>query len=303
MTKENPTNVCAVVVTYNRSEKLRKVLDAIEKQETKPSSIVVVDNASTDDTAAVLAGYHGSIPFEVLSLHENTGGAGGFYLGMRRGYQLQADFLWVMDDDAYPQPDALGNLLSGLTEAEAGLGRSIPFACSVVNYIDGNICEMNNPVPTWDWGRLLAKGIDAVLVSRCSFVSVLIPRWVVTDFGLPRKEYFIWFDDAEYTSRITKEAPGIQVLNSVVVHDMGKNEGVSFERIDDANAWKFAYGIRNEASSALHDGNWARYLLFCANVQRQMQRGRVPLSLRSKMTLQMMKAIGFAPKTDYPLLP
>lgn len=301
MTKETPVNVCAVVVTFNRLEKLVKVLESLEKQTEKPSSIVVVDNASTDGTAKFLESYQSSIAFEVLSVSENTGGAGGFYLGMRRGYQLDADFLWVMDDDAYPQPDALKNLRAGLLKSETELGAPIPFACSVVNYIDGNICEMNNPVPTWDWGRLLTKGIDAVLVSRCSFVSVLIPRWVVMEFGLPRKEYFIWFDDAEYTSRITAKVPGVQVLDSVVVHDMGKNEGVSFERIDDVNAWKFAYGIRNEASSALHDGNWARYLLFCANVQRQMQRGRVPLKLRSKMSMQMLKAIGFNPQTDYPL--
>lgn len=93
----------------------------------------------------------------------------------------------------------------------------------MVKYIDGTISEMNNPIPTWDWGRLKAKGLDIVMVSRCSFVSVLIPRWVMEAFGLPYKEYFIWFDDAEYTLRITKSCPGVQVLDSVVLHDMGVN--------------------------------------------------------------------------------
>ena len=70
----------------------------------------------------------------------------------------------------------------------AELGPDVPFACSLVKFIDGTISEMNNPIPTWDWGRLKAKGLDIVLVSRCSFVSVLIPRWVMEAFGLPYKE-------------------------------------------------------------------------------------------------------------------
>ena len=29
----------------------------------------------------------------------------------------------------------------------------LPYACSVVQWTDGDICEMNNPGTTWDWGN------------------------------------------------------------------------------------------------------------------------------------------------------
>lgn len=294
------SNVSAVVVTFNRLEKLKKVLDALEKQSELPGRLVIVDNASTDGTTEYLSSYTSTIPTTKITVPQNMGGAGGFYLGMRAGYRAGADFLWIMDDDAYPQPDALAKLRGGFDSAVAELGGGVPFACSVVNYIDGNICEMNNPVPTWDWGRLLTKGQNSVMVSRCSFVSVLIPRWVIEKYGYPRKEYFIWFDDAEYTMRITQDCPGVQVLDSVVVHDMGDNKGVNFTMIEDSNAWKFRYGIRNESSYSLHDHGLAKYLLFVANVQRQMQRGKVPMKLRAQMTKEMLRAFVFAPQIDYP---
>ena len=74
---------------------------------------------------------------------------------------------------------------------------------------------------------------NLVMVTQCSFVSVLIPRWVMEAFGLPYKEYFIWFDDAEYTLRITKACPGVEVLDSVVLHDMGVNQGVNYSMVNE----------------------------------------------------------------------
>jgi GT2 family glycosyltransferase len=303
---QQSTNVAAVVVTFNRLEKLKKVLASLEAQTKLPSNLVIVNNAATDGTDEYLKEYEknfslsDSVKLTIITLPENVGGAGGFSAGMKAGYAAGADFVWIFDDDGYPEPDALEKLVSGYQEAVEQMGPDVPFACSMVKFIDGTISEMNNPVPTWDWGRLQAKGFNLVLVSSASFVSVLIPRWVMEAFGLPYKEYFIWFDDAEYTMRITKACPGVQVLDSVVMHDMGANKGVNFEMIDDKNVWKFSYGVRNQASYRLHHEGFLQYVLFCGNVWNQMRRGGVAKKLRNKMYKQMLSAITFNPQIDYP---
>lgn len=291
-------SVAAVIVTFNRLDKLKKVIAALEAQTLSPSHLVIVDNASTDGTGDYLRSLDSTLPVELVMLGTNTGGAGGFSAGMRRGYDLGADFVWVMDDDGYPEPDALDELVKGIELASESMGQSVPFACSLVKFIDGEICEMNNPVTTWDWGRLIAKGQQAILVNQCSFVSVLVRRQVIEQHGLPFKEYFIWFDDAEYTLRISKETPGIQVLTSHTIHDMGDNKGVNFGMIDKSNAWKFAYGIRNQASFRLHHGSFARYLFFCAQVMIGMRRGRVSGKLKFKMFKNLLEGIKFNPKVD-----
>ncbi len=44
----------AVVVTYNRLDKLKKALESFEKQLYLPAYVIVADNASTDGTAQYL---------------------------------------------------------------------------------------------------------------------------------------------------------------------------------------------------------------------------------------------------------
>ncbi len=301
--------VAAVIVTFNRLEKLKTVLKSLEAQTKLPNQFIIVNNASTDGTDEFLEEYKRNftlegVQLEIIHLPENVGGAGGFSAGMRRGYEMGADFVWIFDDDGYPEPDALAKLVDGFNTAVQELGPDVPYACSMVKFIDGTICEMNNPVPTWDWGRLQALGHNnLVMVTSASFVSVLVPRWIMEAYGLPYKEYFIWFDDAEYTLRITKVCPGVEVLDSVVMHDMGANKGVNFSMIDEKNAWKFAYGVRNQGSYRLHHEGKAKFLLFCANVAIQMRRGRVARKLRRQMYGKMLEAIRFNPKVDYPQEP
>ncbi|TQM81800.1 GT2 family glycosyltransferase [Saccharothrix saharensis] len=294
------STVAAVVVTYNRKDKLRKVLDHVLAQSLKPEWVVVVDNASTDGTDEVLRDYESVDGVVIVRLTENTGGAGGFATGMNKGYELGADFVWIMDDDCYANADALEELVNGLTKAEESMGMQLPFACSLVKWVDGSICEMNNPVTTWDWGRLISKGQEAVLVQHCSFVSVLFPRWALTRHGLPLREYFIWFDDQEYTLRLNKSGPGVQVLSSVVVHDLGVNRGVNFSDVNGSNLWKFEYGARNEASFRLHHENPVAFAKFVQRVFSATRAGGVPWSLRVKLFRKIVEGVKFNPKPEMP---
>ncbi|BDZ38805.1 glycosyltransferase family 2 protein [Microbacterium suwonense] len=291
--------VAGVVVTFNRLEKLKTVITSIEAQTRSVSTLFVIDNASTDGTAEYLASLETSVPLEVVTMPQNLGGAGGFSEGMKRGYASGADHVWIMDDDCYPQPEALDRLVRGFDESVAELGGDVPYACSVVKFTDGSICEMNNPVPTWDWGRLLVKGQQNVMVTACSFVSVLIPRWAIAEYGLPYSDYFIWFDDREYTLRLTARCPGVQVLDSVVVHDMGDNKGVNFAMVNRQNYWKFAYGVRNESSWQLHHRGFLYFLEFGARLFVSLHRGRVSLGLRAKMMGRWLKGITFNPKVEH----
>jgi GT2 family glycosyltransferase len=294
------TNVAAVIVTYNRADKLGKVIQHVLDQDRAPDQIIVVDNASTDSTGEVLTAYQDHPTISIEQLTENTGGAGGFAHGMSLAYERGADFVWIMDDDCYADPDALRNLLDGHAAAEKSMGMRLPFSCSVVRWTDGEICEMNNPEPTWDWGKLLVRGEQSVLVNSCSFVSVMFPRWVLTQFGLPLAEYFIWFDDQEYTRRITAAGPGVQVLSSTVTHDLGVNRGVNFGDVNDANLWKFTYGVRNEASYRWHHEDPFAALRFAQRLYTGLKGGNVPWRLRMKLAGKFLEGIRFDPKPKFP---
>jgi len=294
------STVAAVVVTYNRQAKVGETLDRILAQTRALDWIIVVDNASTDGTDQVLASYCADRRVIVYRLQRNMGGAGGFSAGMSRGYELGADFVWLMDDDCYPSPDALEELETGLAKAEEAMAMPLSYACSQVKFVDGEICEMNNPSTTWDWGRLMALGQECVLVTNCSFVSVLFPRRVLTRFGLPLKEYFIWFDDQEYTLRVTRAAPGVQCLRSVVVHDMGVNRGVNFADVSTENMFKFRHGVRNEASYRLHHQGVGAFVKFAVRLAQQLHAGPVAWPLRIQLLRKLIEGVTFNPKPEYP---
>src|SRR3954454_4454835 len=91
---DDAPSVCAVVVTYNRLDLLTRCLEHLEAGSRPPDSILVVDNASTDGTAAMLAERGG---VEVLRLAQNGGGAGGFERGLEHAFRQGHDWLWLLD--------------------------------------------------------------------------------------------------------------------------------------------------------------------------------------------------------------
>src|SRR4051812_7826339 len=102
-------SICAVVVTHDRRDVLRECLGALARQTLAPDAVHVVDNASTDGTAPMLAEEFPAVT--VRRLETNEGGAGGFHEGIRDALERGFDWLWLMDDDTVPAPDALERLL------------------------------------------------------------------------------------------------------------------------------------------------------------------------------------------------
>jgi GT2 family glycosyltransferase len=293
------STTAAVIVTFNRSAKLAKVIDAVLAQTVRPDVVYVIDNASTDNTAEVVDARPDHC-LRYIRLSENTGGAGGFHEGMRIAYQQGAKFLWVMDDDAYPEPEALRLLLDGITDFETRFSWKPSFACSSVRWIDGSLCEMNTPIPVWDWPRFYSANTPYLMVKSCSFVSALIPRWAIAAHGLPIRDYFIWYDDAEYTQRIARSYPGIFCPDSVVIHDTPDNQGVNYGLITAANIWKFRYGARNETSFHLRERGAYGVFAFFYRIRSEMARGKVPGSLRRQIYRAAWKGLRFRPKIVRP---
>jgi rhamnopyranosyl-N-acetylglucosaminyl-diphospho-decaprenol beta-1,3/1,4-galactofuranosyltransferase len=207
--------VCAIVVTYNRRELLRRCLKALAGQRRALDATVVVDNASSDGTADMVRAEFPAV--QLLRLDRNAGGAGGFQHGLAWGYDRAHDWLWLLDDDTIAQPDTLAALLDGAARAPGGQPLLVT---SQVRWTDGRLHPMNRPVARWrDRARMAEAAAHGLVALRyATFVSVALRREAVERFGLPRAEYFIWGDDVEYTARILRHEPGYLVPESRVHH-------------------------------------------------------------------------------------
>ncbi len=234
-------SVCAVVVTRDRRELLRECLTAIAAQSRPAQHVVVVDNASSDGTAAMVREEFPAV--ELLALESNGGGAGGFHAGMGHAHAASHDWLWLMDDDTIPTASALEALLEPLRDLN-GLAPPMILA-SRVEWTDGRLHPKNFPLPRLDEhdnrSFLDAVGRGLLAIRLASFVSILVHREAIDRYGLPHRHYFIWGDDGEYTARVLKEQVGYTVPGSVVRH---KTSGL--ESVHEDTTGNYYFEVRNK---------------------------------------------------------
>ncbi|GGT73810.1 glycosyltransferase [Actinomadura citrea] len=312
-------SVTAVVVTYNRRDLLDEALTALGAQTRPPDRIIVVDNASADGTAAMVAErFPGA---DLLALPRNIGGAGGFGAGMARGMGGGADLLWLLDDDTVPEPEALQALLDARRKAAAGEDGPPALVASRVVWTDGRDHPMNTPRPkpraTAAESRL-ARAAGCVPIRSASFVSALVDATAVRERGLPVADYFLWNDDFEFTTRLLRGRRGLLCPGSVVVHKTREFGGTDADPGD-----RFFYEVRNKIwlftgsrglappERALYAGStarrWARTFAGSSDravLRRALVRGvRDGLFTRPRPTAAILRETGVLRETEVEVPP
>jgi len=237
-------NITALIVTYNRLEKLQKSVKAT--LELPFTHIVIVNNDSSDGTQLWLDQITDPRVC-VLSTQCNIGGAGGFKYGVEYIIaQLPCDWVVLYDDDAWPAKDFIH-------EIQRHDNGGVDALCSQVLDIDQNICAMN--VPWKKVPRTLKENIQYLTdkkdfivnqhqseqVVTFSFVGCVIKydvlintyRYIVSDL-------FIYFDDVYYSYQLHRDGfilkydPALIFYHDIDTRSVGKMPD-----------WKVYYMIRN----------------------------------------------------------
>lgn len=244
-----------VVVTYNRLEKLKKALMSYELQTQRCSDIVIVNNCSTDGTEGFLEDWEqepSKYNKHVLRTDSNLGGAGGFYSGMEYALMLKADWIWLADDDAYPEKDSFEKLY-GYISTHKGLDH-VSAICSTVLLPDGSICyEHRGFLSQGLYWKKINSTIDNYQlydfkIDLLSYVGVALNPKALSEAGLCNKNFFIHFDDSEHSLRLRKYGDILCVPSIRVIHDVPVDAICSTRRNYD---WKTYYGVRNSIYSYL----------------------------------------------------
>ena len=240
----------ALIITYNRLPLLKECIQAVLGQTWNSFNILVIDNHSTDGTWEYLQTLEGKGAISFLRLEQNTGGSGGFHIGIREALRRGYSHIWLMDDDTVPDIHAVERLLS----ADRLLGE-YGFLVSLPVWKDGSLCKMNLPLPGQfrrEKGRILQEGL--LPVRKATFVSMLLKADIVREVGLPIREFFIWGDDQEYTERISKKYKCYLVLSSVVQHKTKNNLGSDISTDSPERIERYFYAYRNELYIAKRNG-------------------------------------------------
>jgi len=236
---------CALIVTFNRLDKLKLCIAA--SIAAGFNTIVVVNNGSTDGTEAWLTGL--SFPHLThFTLSENSGGAGGFSSGLKYVVNyVDAEWVFLYDDDAYPVDDIL--LLFCCVKKEF----NVEAYCGKVVDRQGNLCKMNQPFSrfpktlredicyVFNRDAFIADSEQRQPVESFSFVGAILSKeYIIRNLSGLHSELFIYFDDLYFSySSILKGDEIVYFPDVIFHHDVDANERRVYPE------WKVYYLIRN----------------------------------------------------------
>ena len=235
------TKYAVVIVTYNRECLLRECVENIERQTVAPDSIIIVNNASTDNTPNYLEEINQKDErFDIINLRRNIGGAGGFAKGIERSLEKDVDCILIIDDDAMIARDYMEQILQARQQqpqykAFAGTLRT-----------DGKIDTFHRR--NLQKTGLMSKNCTeqqyrqpCFVCDIASFCGMVLDMDLVRQIGLPHAEYFIWYDDTEYSLRIHQYSRFLVVTAAELNHKTNRTRVAQPRRYD----WKDYYAVRN----------------------------------------------------------
>jgi len=217
------SKVTVVIVNWNRKHDVIALLDCLLNLVYEKISVVLVDNASTDDSVAAIKGH----PLKVFLVENsvNLGGTVGFNTGIRYALDhLQQDFVWLLDNDVLVTPYSLDQLVAAMEQDP-----SIALAGSrIVNQNDreavvetgaylslknGNVAALNRNVKN---SALRDDVLDVDYVAVC---SALVRANAIATVGLMDERYFLLWDDMDWGASFKRHGYRVVcALGSIVYH-------------------------------------------------------------------------------------
>ncbi|MCL6598838.1 MAG: glycosyltransferase [Alicyclobacillus macrosporangiidus] len=279
-------DVTVVTVTYGRSRSklLREMCAAVRCNGV--GRLVVVDNGSAFTDVRKLKEMQGEVGdswLHVVRLQKNTGSANGYAVGIQYAMNLGAQYLWLLDDDNAPNPDALYALL----QAYDSLCRQHGFEktqlmleslrldktdhlklasgvspCDVFardnSFLGFHILDVHKKLAR----RLMRKRADNKWVTVTNHIvpvpwgiygGLFFHRSVVSSIGLPDVSLYLYGDDTEYTRRFVRSGGYLYLVCGSRIHDLSPSwmdtgsDVTSFRRYLLGDPHRMFYTVRNNA--------------------------------------------------------
>jgi GT2 family glycosyltransferase len=180
------TRSTIVVVTWRGKGHVSACLDAVATQ-TRPHRLLVVDNASDDGTAEVLA-THPSAP-DVLRLPVNVG-----YAGALAAVSVDTEFVAWLNDDTEPAQDWLSRLEDALDQHKAAAASSSMMAQ------DGTVISVGVGLTADGHGMDLTDQ-DAAIFGFCGGAALLRTETLRQVGGVPAR-FFCYYEDTDTAWRL-----------------------------------------------------------------------------------------------------
>lgn len=192
-------DVSIIVVSWNGREYIDECLDGVGRLEGVHAETILVDNASTDGTAAYVKERFPWV--RLVELPENRGFAGGNNAGVQ---QARGEYVALLNNDAVPEPGWLAALLR---DARAGAGLVLTTSCVVYAHDPRVIDSAGDGMLRWGGAFKRLHGADVGRAGESMEVfgvcgaACLVPRRVFVELGGFDEDFFVSHEDVDLSYR------------------------------------------------------------------------------------------------------
>lgn len=250
-----------VIVTYNRLEKLKRAINAFNCQTTLPMRIIVVNNNSNDGTTEFLEEWKKkNYCYEkvVINLSKNFGGSGGFFKGIEYALNNNAEWIWVSDDDAYPEKHAIELATNYINNHDMS---NISAICGKVIQNKSISCGHRRKIKR---GLVGIKQISSKMnnynkdefdIDLFTYVGTIMNGNKLRQVGNVNKNLFIYYDDTDHSWRLKQIGRIVCIPRIEIIHDI--NDYLVNREFN----WKNYYAYRNKLYFIKNNFGF-RYVIF-----------------------------------------
>ena len=199
-----PPRVAVVVLDYNGVEITRQAIASLRRMTYPRFDLLVVDNGSTDGSAATLAALFPDLAIE--RLEPNRGSATGYAHGLAWAIERGYDFVLLANNDIEVEPDLLDHLVAAARSdpAVGCVGPKCYFAGERRRLwsAGGHLRFRESITRERGYGEIDRGQLDAdAEVDYVNGCAILIRREVVLAAGPWDPVFFICVDDADFCTR------------------------------------------------------------------------------------------------------
>ena len=225
---KNEPKVYIVILNYNGLEDTLECLDSLCDLDYKNYSIIVCDNASINDPEFEINKWklkHNKQDVHYIQTGINLGFAGGNNVGLRYAMaKKDFEYAWVLNNDTVLRCDALPNLVSTMQQ-----NKSIGICGSkLIYYFDKSTVQgYGGKYNSYLGFPTVIRNIEDIdSIDYPIGASMFISKSFLTDVGLMCEDYFLYFEELDWSLRAKKKGYSIScAVDSVVYHKEGRSIG------------------------------------------------------------------------------
>ncbi|NVK50401.1 MAG: glycosyltransferase family 2 protein [Cyclobacteriaceae bacterium] len=243
------SSVAIILVNWNGIVFTRTCLQSLQSLDYADFSVLVVDNGSTNPEGAQLKNEFPWI--HLIETGKNLGFAGGNNVGIRKALEMGFNYILLLNNDTEVEADFLGKMMFHFSENPK------------LAVLQPLICFLHEKDKIWSaggkWQKLLGRAVTLgdrqylrnfnpkrEQLDWATGCAILLKREAIEEAGLMNEQYFVYFEDVEWSLRIRKKGFEIGLVpEAKIYHEAGasskkkQDEGILSPQV-------FYYHVRNQ---------------------------------------------------------